>query len=125
MMTVARPSGRQSLIVQVLPHRSAGVLRLGNKSPAAILFVTDPEMQPALDEDLLRRALKITRAEARIAVLLTSGGSVSAIAGQLEVQENTVRAHLKSIFAKTGARNQASLTKLVLGASAGGPLRKI
>jgi len=49
-----------------------------------------------------------------VAALLINGHSTSEIAGQLRVQENTVRAHLKSMFAKTGAHSQAELIRLLL-----------
>ena len=87
---------------------------VGMRSPAVVVLITDPEHEVAADEDLLGKLLRLSHAESRVAALLINGNSTSEIAGRLRVQENTVRAHLKSMFAKTGARNQAELIRLVL-----------
>ncbi len=63
---------------------------------------------------LLRRMLGLTATEAEVAVALARGATASAIARDRAVSLETVRSHLKTIFAKTGTRRQAALVALVL-----------
>ncbi len=55
----------------------------------------------------------LTPAEARITGLLVEGQSVATIARAQAVTENTVRMHLKSVFAKTGVSRQSELVSLL------------
>ncbi len=54
-----------------------------------------------------------TPAEQRCAELLATGASVDDIGAQLNMARNTVRAHLRSVFAKTGTKRQAELVSLM------------
>lgn len=65
----------------------------------------------------------LTHAEARVAARLGRGLAVKEIAAELHVGVETVRTHLKRVYAKTGTRRQAELVRLVLeeGAPAGEP----
>ncbi len=56
----------------------------------------------------------MTAAQARVAVLLSEGLRLNEIAARTRVQVNTVRAHLKEIYAKTGTRRQGELVRLLL-----------
>ncbi len=56
----------------------------------------------------------LTQAEARAALALCDGDSLEAVAIQLNVKLNTLKTHLKSIYAKTSVDNRAALTKLML-----------
>ena len=82
--------------------------------PAALIFVTDPNTTPDLVRQHLEVLYDLTTAEARIAEALVSNCSPKQTAAKLGVQVNTVRFHLKSIFAKTATRNQAELVRLLL-----------
>jgi DNA-binding CsgD family transcriptional regulator len=54
-----------------------------------------------------------TRAECRLAELLTSGYSLKDAAEQRGVTYETVRSQVKSIFSKTGAQRQSELMGLL------------
>jgi DNA-binding CsgD family transcriptional regulator len=66
----------------------------------------------------VRDVLGLTLGEARLAALVATGLAPKSAAEKLGVTENTARAVLKSVFAKTGVSRQselaALLTKLVL-----------
>ena len=64
-------------------------------------------------EQLLRETHRLSPQETRICLHLIDGGSVASCAAVLGVAESTIRTHLKSIFAKTGAHRQADLHKLL------------
>ena len=78
-----------------------------------ILFATFPSSRSIPDVEMLETLFDLTAAEARVARRLVAGGSVAEIARELSVQTNTVRAHLKSVFSKTGVRRQAELASLL------------
>lgn len=63
----------------------------------------------------------LTRAEARVATQLTSGGELDEIAHTLGVSINAVKFHLKSIYAKTGTRHKGEVIALLLNCLAHAP----
>jgi DNA-binding CsgD family transcriptional regulator len=77
------------------------------------VYVVDPQQQPALDDELLRRVYRFSPAEVRVVSELLAGHNAETIADLLSVSIHTVRTHLKSLFAKTGARRQGELIRLV------------
>ena len=66
----------------------------------------------------LRTRYSLTRAEARLADLLTRGLSLSAAADRLCVSYHTVKTHLHRIYGKTGTSRQAELIALLLSTAA-------
>ena len=62
---------------------------------------------------LFRERFSLTAAEARIAFALLSGGSLFDIAAEVSVTYETVRKHLKTVFAKVGVRRQAELATVL------------
>jgi DNA-binding CsgD family transcriptional regulator len=85
---------------------------LGAPVFAAILL--DPERTPSLDEDVAREWFGLTRAESAVAAHLLHNESIAGIAELLGISPHTVRAHMKSIFAKTGTSRQSSLVSVLL-----------
>jgi DNA-binding CsgD family transcriptional regulator len=63
----------------------------------------------------LREIFKLTIAEARLAARLAAGSGLDDVSDELGIAKETGRYHLKSIFAKTGARRQAELVALFAG----------
>jgi DNA-binding CsgD family transcriptional regulator len=55
----------------------------------------------------------LTPAERRVAVLIGAGHSPREIAAQLGISFHTVRAHLRSTYAKTGVKRQTALARLL------------
>ncbi len=84
----------------------------------AVVFIADPERRVEAWDALLVRLYDLTAAEARTAMLLLQGHRVQEIADQLAVGTATTRTHLKRIFAKTGARTQSDLVRLLLSGPA-------
>jgi DNA-binding CsgD family transcriptional regulator len=64
---------------------------------------------------IFARAYGLTPREAELLAALASGSDTRQVAGQLYISENTVQDHLKSIFAKTDARNRRVLLARALG----------
>jgi DNA-binding CsgD family transcriptional regulator len=104
--------GRLPLTVLVAPLRPARD-RFGASLPAAIVFIRDPEW-PTPMTLALQGLFGLTPTEACIASMLADGRSVDDIATQKGNTPNTIRVHLKSIFAKTNTARQAQLVALIL-----------
>lgn len=58
-------------------------------------------------------SIKLTPAEARLAVLVGKGNSARQAASQLGITEHTARSTLKQIYGKLGIRNRAALGHLI------------
>ena len=56
----------------------------------------------------------LSRAEFRVCLLLARGLSVKAVTEELQLSENTVRSHLRSIYSKTGASSLPELIYRIL-----------
>lgn len=112
-----RRAGHRPYQLLVSPLRRQFPQFVGARRPAVVVFITDPERTIMANENLLWKLFGLTRSESRVASLLLNGRSTSEVAAQLGVQENTVRAHLKAMFAKTDTRSQAELIRLLATSS--------
>jgi DNA-binding CsgD family transcriptional regulator len=71
-------------------------------------------------EATLRRAFRLTEAEARLGALLASGESVGTAAERLGITKETSRSQLKTIFAKVGVHRQSALVAVLSTLLSGG-----
>lgn len=114
VMSVTRPSARAKLGIAV---RSIPISEWseGRHRPAVTVFIRDPEQKSMASRDVIQELFELTPAEASLALLLADGMTLDEAADQLDIRKNTARAHLRSIFAKTGVTRQTSLVRLLLG----------
>ena len=94
----------------VLDRVSRQILDLIERAAAA----DEPARPVVPSRSDLQRDHGFTPAEARVAQRLATGASVSEIAREFGVSPHTVRAQLRSMFDKTGARSQPALVSFVL-----------
>jgi DNA-binding CsgD family transcriptional regulator len=113
LMLLGRPSGRRALQVIVAPAPPREEVQSFER-PCAVVFVTDPESTSAPDVALMARVHGFSRAEADVARYLLQGQTVQEIARSLYLTGNTVRVHLKQLFAKTGTHRQAEFVRVML-----------
>jgi DNA-binding CsgD family transcriptional regulator len=111
--TVQRPDGVASLSLVVAPMPPVPISWMAT-DPHWLVFVFDPGQRVAPASDLISVDLGISTREAEIAVLLSMGQHVPSVAGQLGISIQTLRAHLKHIFEKTGTHSQSDLIRRVL-----------
>lgn len=64
---------------------------------------------------MLQALFDLTPSEARIASALADGRSIDEIGKSFGIARETVRSHLRAIFAKSGVSKQSSLVRLLLG----------
>ena len=83
--------------------------------PYAILLVKPPQRDRVGVAAFFTAIYRLTASEADVAMRLFDGASRSDIAAMRQVTEETLRGQIKSIHAKTGARNEADLMR-ILGA---------
>lgn len=107
----------QTMMAMVTPL-PGGSLPLLGRGAAAVLFLSDPDLHPVPDANLLSRCYGLTLAEARLAAALVSGASPNDYSQAQGVSQNTVKTQLKRIFSKTGVQRQAELVKLLLASPA-------
>lgn len=112
VIVIPRPSGRSPLIV-----KCATSGRVGNGSAAATIFIVDMGSPTRVEAELLARAFNLSRGEARVAVTMASAGAVGEIAQTMCLSANTVKTHLKSIYAKTGITHRSELMKAIVALS--------
>ena len=82
--------------------------------PYAVVFVTDPSQNERPAQDILRAFFGLTRAEARVAMMLGDGNSPREIGERLGVRSNTIKSQLASVYGKTGTSRQAQLVRLLM-----------
>ncbi len=111
--SLARPSGKLSYLLRVLPWPLH--LEGATETAAAVAMIKDPEHRSQHpDHADLRTGLGLSRREAELAVLLGEGKSVPEAAAAMKISVNTARVHLAHIFEKTGASNQGDLLRLLM-----------
>jgi DNA-binding NarL/FixJ family response regulator len=95
--------------------------RLATEQPAASggagasIVVTIEEASATDRLDLFGRAFGLSVRERELVSLLAIGSDTRSLARQMSLSEHTVQDHLKSIFAKTGARDRITLLSRALG----------
>lgn len=112
ILPVARPSGKRDAAIVIRPVSLPNFMTAG-PAPAVALFITDPARHRAVDGETVCRMLPLTPAEGAISAALANGASLAEAARQFAITENTVRVHLRSIFAKTGINRQSQLVHLI------------
>jgi DNA-binding CsgD family transcriptional regulator len=89
----------------------------GSGRAVALLFISDPEQKAAAPSEILQVLFGLTSAEARLAIALLDGRSLSEAAECHNVSLETVRSQIKSLFQKTGTRRQGELVRLLASVS--------
>jgi DNA-binding CsgD family transcriptional regulator len=86
---------------------------------AAAIFLSDPERDAVTLTEQLQALYKLSPTEARVAWLIARSEGINDVARSLGLAPETVRTHLKHIYAKTGVHRQSALAYL-LGTTAVG-----
>ncbi|CAG8863816.1 hypothetical protein PS627_00754 [Pseudomonas fluorescens] len=112
-MSVARPSGQVNLgvVIEAIPTQDWAE---GKSKPAVVVYIRDAVGRSMASETVTKQLFNLTRAETALAMELANGLSLEEAAEVLNVRRNTARAHLRSIFSKTGVRRQTELVRIIL-----------
>jgi len=105
-----------ALVTPLVGTLAVSLAAQGLRGTAAI-FLSDPERDAVAVTEHLQALYRLSPTEARVAWLIARSESIGDAAKSLGLAPETVRTHLKHIFAKTGVNRQSALAYL-LGATA-------
>lgn len=116
-MSITRPSGKVNwgVVVQAI---TPDEWTEGKHRPCVAVFVRDAEGKSYPPVRLAQQLFQLTPAETALAIELANGLSLEEAAEALNIRRNTARAHLRSIFSKTGVRRQTELVRIFLNSVA-------
>jgi DNA-binding CsgD family transcriptional regulator len=112
-MSISRPSGQVSLgvVVELIPSQE---LVEGKGKPTVMVYVRDAVSKSLVSNAVTSQLYNLTPAETALALELANGLSLEEASETLNIRRNTARAHLRSIFSKTGVRRQTELVRIML-----------
>lgn len=112
-MSISRPSGKVSLgvVVELIPTQE---LVEGRGKPTVVVYVRDAVSKSLVSNVATSQLYNLTPAETALALELANGLSLEEASETLSIRRNTARAHLRSIFSKTGVRRQTELVRIML-----------
>lgn len=102
-----------SALVTPLVGTLAVSLAAPGRRGAAAVFLSDPERHAFTSTEHLQTLYKLSPTEARVAWLIARSASIGGAAKALGLAPETVRTHLKHIYAKTGVNRQSALAHLL------------
>lgn len=111
-MVVRRACGPPPLVLHVIPVGGAET-DAGAWPVAALVLIPDAAGGCSVAPGTAALALRFTRAESEVAVLLAQGMTVREVAAAMARRESTIRSHVKHMFTKHGLTRQADLVRLV------------
>lgn len=117
VMRVRRPSGRPDISLVVRPSSSVMGRQNERLTTSIAVFLSADAVQAethSVPSSVLQKLFDLTPKEAELALKLASGLSLQEASESLGISPNTARAHLRSIFAKTGVDRQAALVRVLL-----------
>jgi DNA-binding CsgD family transcriptional regulator len=106
----------QHLTILVSSVRGKDVGRfsdLNMKDAAVLVFIIDPANRNSIPLARIMDAYELTHAEARVALASSLGKTVLETAKLLGLSPNTIKTHLRRVFAKTATARQAELARVV------------
>lgn len=112
-LRLSRPFGQGTLDLLVSPLHTRQDDWLLREPAVAGIFVTDRSGIAVADDSVLIRQHGLTACEARVAVAISRGLAGKEICRELDISYNTLKTHLKHIYAKTRARHQSDLVRLL------------
>jgi len=104
------------VLATLWPLQQSPAIGIFSQAPVALLTIAVPRLRevPRLDPAYLSALFEVTPAEARLINLLLQGATIKEAARLQRISLETVRSHLKSIYAKTDTRRQSQLVELLL-----------
>lgn len=116
-ISVSRQSGQLNWGV-VVQSISPDEWSEGKQRPSVAVFMRDTDGKADPPVRLAQQLFQLTPAETSLAIQLANGLSLEEAAEALNIRRNTARAHLRSIFSKTGVRRQTELVRIFLNSVA-------
>jgi DNA-binding CsgD family transcriptional regulator len=115
-MSVPHPRDGRLYTILVSSVRSRDIDRFGGhgmRNVAAMLVIHDPARPMEIPVEWIMDAYGLTLAEAKAALCAASGATIPEAACRLNVSPNTIKTHLRRVFAKTGTGRQSDLARVI------------
>lgn len=107
-------SASRHYALQCAPLATPDGWTLHGEAACYVVFITDPEQSPCLIWIDCGPIYGFTDAQARVACSLAEGNSYKSTARHLDIAEDTVRSHVKDIYAKARVNRLPDLVRAVL-----------
>lgn len=108
---VPRAAGRPPLVLHFSRSAEHDDVSGAAPSPLALVFVKDPAQTAVVDPQLVRQVFGLSPAETRVALAHNEHGVVVDVAAALSLSPNTVKTHLKQIYAKLNIGSRWELAR--------------
>ena len=115
-MSVPSPSDGHLLTILVSSVRGRDIGRFADVNmpdAAVLLYIIEPANRAGIPLAWIMDAYGLTQAEARVAVAASAGTTIFETSAQLGLSPNTVKTHLRKVFAKIGINRQAELGRVM------------
>jgi DNA-binding CsgD family transcriptional regulator len=115
-MSVPRPDDGSLLTILMSSIRGRDLDRfahLNMRDAAVLLIIVDPANRAGVPAGWIMDAYGLTQAEAKVAIAAASGITIPDMASQLALSQNTIKTHLRKVFAKTATNRQTELVRLM------------
>lgn len=100
---------QQQIMLQRLDKTAFGI-----NAPGIVMFIFESKRDIESYFADISRIFGLTKAEARLTLSIVNGMTATEYAAKYDISINTAYSQIKEVLAKTGARRQAELVKLVL-----------
>ena len=108
-VTIERASAKRPYRLLMSPLRHGLSRFAGMRQPEIMVLIIDPESQRPAAIDVLKRVFGLTRREAALASVLSTGKPIDEAADDIGMAYETARSHLRRIFDKTETSRQTEL----------------
>lgn len=112
-MAISRPA-RPDLQLTIRPLLPEIPLLAGETGVYVAVYLCEPQSRIEIDAARLSDLYGLSAAEARVACSMVAAPDTEELARKCAISLNTLRTHLKAVFAKTQTRSRAELMKLLL-----------
>jgi DNA-binding CsgD family transcriptional regulator len=114
-LSVNTDQGSFQLLVKPLPQTRSPTWEA---APCVALLIQAPEHRFDISVRTLMNLYGLTLTEATVATIMSEGHTSEEVAQEMNIKKNTVRAHIRSLFAKLGVSRQSMLVSVVLNSLA-------
>jgi PAS domain-containing protein len=110
---VPRPGGEPAYVVIVAPLSRGEGLESGRRRFGTLFVIHDPLHRAPTVPQLIAELFRIPLGSATLLAALAAGEELNHYAARVGISMNTVRFHLKTAYARTGAKRQSELVRLI------------
>jgi hypothetical protein len=116
LVRVPRPQGEPAYMVIVAPLFRGDDLDGGRRRRGTLFVIHDPLQRAPTVPQLVSELFRLPLGSATLLAAIAAGEELTDYAERAGISMNTVRFHLKTAYARTGAKRQGELVRLITAA---------